>query len=275
MRGIVPRLRVLGRGSAGVRRQGLPPRRQERVRQEREADFPVPKGLFTIEDLGGWDKVATDFFDPDDRLGRRDREGTGSRDPVTPRRLQAPKPLRGGSPGSASGRGSVPHARARRSPTSASWSCCRSRRWSTARRCSDGSGNFWDADDQSAGRRGAEADVISAVIVAAINAFFGDDHRLGPGPRRVPRQEDRQLADRSALRAADDRRRPDAAGALRRQRRAQRPDRVHRRRLHPDRRRHGADVRHPPLRRSRRAAGAVSSSISTWRKPPPRSGPAR
>ncbi|MGK2931307.1 MAG: extracellular solute-binding protein [Solirubrobacterales bacterium] len=25
--------------------------------------FPVPSGLFTIEDLGGWDKVATDFFD--------------------------------------------------------------------------------------------------------------------------------------------------------------------------------------------------------------------
>lgn len=27
--------------------------------------FPTPKGLFTIDDLGGWDKVATDFFDPD------------------------------------------------------------------------------------------------------------------------------------------------------------------------------------------------------------------
>jgi sulfate/thiosulfate-binding protein len=25
--------------------------------------FPVPSGLFTIEDLGGWEKVATDFFD--------------------------------------------------------------------------------------------------------------------------------------------------------------------------------------------------------------------
>lgn len=27
--------------------------------------FPTPSGLFTIDDLGGWDKVATDFFDPD------------------------------------------------------------------------------------------------------------------------------------------------------------------------------------------------------------------
>jgi sulfate/thiosulfate-binding protein len=27
--------------------------------------FPIPSGLFTIDSLGGWDKVATDFFDPD------------------------------------------------------------------------------------------------------------------------------------------------------------------------------------------------------------------
>jgi sulfate/thiosulfate transport system substrate-binding protein len=27
--------------------------------------FPAPPELFTIEDLGGWDKVMTDFFDPD------------------------------------------------------------------------------------------------------------------------------------------------------------------------------------------------------------------
>jgi sulfate transport system substrate-binding protein len=28
-------------------------------------NFPVPAGLFTIQDLGGWDAVATKFFDPD------------------------------------------------------------------------------------------------------------------------------------------------------------------------------------------------------------------
>lgn len=27
--------------------------------------FPTPSDLFTIDDLGGWDKVATDFFDPE------------------------------------------------------------------------------------------------------------------------------------------------------------------------------------------------------------------
>jgi len=30
-----------------------------------ETRFPTPSGLFTIADLGGWDKVATDFFDED------------------------------------------------------------------------------------------------------------------------------------------------------------------------------------------------------------------
>ena len=28
-------------------------------------DFPTPSGLFTIADLGGWEKVSTDFFDPE------------------------------------------------------------------------------------------------------------------------------------------------------------------------------------------------------------------
>jgi sulfate/thiosulfate transport system substrate-binding protein len=27
--------------------------------------FPIPKSLFTIDDLGGWDKVADEFFDPE------------------------------------------------------------------------------------------------------------------------------------------------------------------------------------------------------------------
>jgi sulfate transport system substrate-binding protein len=26
--------------------------------------FPTPKTLFKIDDLGGWSKVNTDFFDP-------------------------------------------------------------------------------------------------------------------------------------------------------------------------------------------------------------------
>ena len=35
------------------------------VLKQNEDKFPTPKGLFTIDDLGGWDKVTTDFFDPE------------------------------------------------------------------------------------------------------------------------------------------------------------------------------------------------------------------
>jgi sulfate transport system substrate-binding protein len=32
---------------------------------DKEDDFPTPSGEFTIDDLGGWDTVATEFFDPE------------------------------------------------------------------------------------------------------------------------------------------------------------------------------------------------------------------
>jgi sulfate transport system substrate-binding protein len=34
------------------------------ISKETTANFPTPAKLFTIEDLGGWSKVNTDFFDP-------------------------------------------------------------------------------------------------------------------------------------------------------------------------------------------------------------------
>ena len=36
----------------------------ESVAKNYTSQFPTPKTLFTIDDLGGWDKVMTDFFDP-------------------------------------------------------------------------------------------------------------------------------------------------------------------------------------------------------------------
>lgn len=36
----------------------------EKVLADYEQEFPEPSGLFTIEDLGGWPTVATEFFDP-------------------------------------------------------------------------------------------------------------------------------------------------------------------------------------------------------------------
>jgi len=35
------------------------------VLKENEDTFPTPSGLFDIESLGGWDKVTTEFFDPE------------------------------------------------------------------------------------------------------------------------------------------------------------------------------------------------------------------
>ncbi len=37
----------------------------EQILEENRDKFPDPPGLFTIDDLGGWPTVATDFFDPE------------------------------------------------------------------------------------------------------------------------------------------------------------------------------------------------------------------
>jgi sulfate/thiosulfate transport system substrate-binding protein len=37
----------------------------EKVLADYEDEFPDPPGLFTIEELGGWDTVTTEFFDPE------------------------------------------------------------------------------------------------------------------------------------------------------------------------------------------------------------------
>jgi sulfate/thiosulfate transport system substrate-binding protein len=37
----------------------------EKVLAEYEDEFPEPPGLFTIDELGGWETVATEFFDPE------------------------------------------------------------------------------------------------------------------------------------------------------------------------------------------------------------------
>jgi sulfate/thiosulfate transport system substrate-binding protein len=37
----------------------------EKVFDEFSKEFPEPPGLFTIEELGGWETVATEFFDPE------------------------------------------------------------------------------------------------------------------------------------------------------------------------------------------------------------------
>jgi sulfate/thiosulfate transport system substrate-binding protein len=39
--------------------------------------FPTPPGLFTIDDVGGWDQVMTKFFDPDNGIVAKIEQGLG------------------------------------------------------------------------------------------------------------------------------------------------------------------------------------------------------
>jgi sulfate/thiosulfate-binding protein len=44
---------------------------------EDEQTYPTPKKLFDIDDLGGWDKVMAEFFDPEDSVMQRIEEDLG------------------------------------------------------------------------------------------------------------------------------------------------------------------------------------------------------
>ena len=110
---------------------------------------------------------------------------------------------------------------------------------------------FWDAVTNPQAVAAMRFTLIVSIVVAAIDAVMGvliawvlvrDEFR---GKALV------NGADRPAVRAADDRRRPHAARALRQQE----PGR-HQRRLHAGRRRAGAAVRDAAVRRARRAARA-------------------
>ena len=51
-------------GQQGWADNGYRPVDPDVLEQNRD-EFPDPPGLFTIDDLGGWETVATDFFDPE------------------------------------------------------------------------------------------------------------------------------------------------------------------------------------------------------------------
>jgi sulfate transport system substrate-binding protein len=42
-----------------------------------QSKYPTPSGLFTINDVGGWDKVMTDFFDPSNGIVAKIEQGLG------------------------------------------------------------------------------------------------------------------------------------------------------------------------------------------------------
>ena len=67
---------VLVRARPGeVRRVGLPAGERGRAAANKDK-FPDPPGLFTIDDLGGWEKVNAELFDIEERRDRQDRGGS-------------------------------------------------------------------------------------------------------------------------------------------------------------------------------------------------------
>ena len=185
--------------------------------------FPKPKTLFTIDSLGGWTTVNTEFFDPEHRASwRRSSRGSVSPPPVAERRATRPSSLRPPWPGP----GRRPTVGGRRSVgrvvgpalavtyLSACWSCCPWPPWS-ANAFSGGWGAFWGAVSQPEAVAALKLTLVSSLAVAAFNSVAGlviawvlvrDDFRG---------KAHRQRRDRPALRPAHHRGRPHAAHPLR------------------------------------------------------------
>ena len=175
--------------------------------------YPKPSGLFEIDKFGGWSAVNDEVL----RARRHRREDRGG-----PWRLHGLAPSTPACP-------PTPPAHRRRGRRALP-----ERHRAAAAGRGDGEGvrgrdrRVLGAGHPAAGGRGAQADArASRWPSRAINIVAGHADRLGARARRVPRQELREHADRPAVRAADDRGRADAAGALRRAVAGR-----HRRRLH-------------------------------------------
>ena len=117
-----------------------------------------------------------------------------------------------------------------------------------------GVSGFWDAISGRAGLGSIKFTLWVSARGRRHQRRHRDDHRLGARARRVPRQALRQRDHRPPLRAADDRRRPDAARPLRSE-----GSRRDRRRLHAGGRAAGAALRHAALRGALRAARAAGA----------------
>ena len=170
--------------------------------------FPEPPGLFTIDDLGGWDSVNDDFFDVEHGLDREDRGGRGGVDgkvsalAVTAR---AARPALAHSGALGLGVATLWLSVIVLLPLSAV----------VVRSLDGGLGAFWDAVSSRQAVAALRFTVLVSLATAAINVVGGTLIAWVLVRDQLPRQADRQRADRPAVRAADDRRRPHAADALR------------------------------------------------------------
>ena len=116
---------------------------------------------------------------------------------------------------------------------------------------SEGTQSFWDAVSSPEAVAALKLTVGASLGRLAPERRARNDHRVGARARRLPRQDAGQRDHRPPVRPPDDRRRADAARALR-------SDLTggHRRGVHADGDRPRADVRDAPVRRADGAAGA-------------------
>ena len=174
-------------GAAALRRLGLPPGRRGRARGERATSSRRRRGLFTIDDLGGWNEGQRRVLRPRQRArSRRSRRTRGSRPPSERDRRSRPRRrrrVRGrrARPGARSGALGVGVATLWLSvivllPLAAVVGAVARRR----RRRVLGRG----LQPRRRSRRSSFTLVVS-LVVAAINAVVGHADRLGARARRA------------------------------------------------------------------------------------------
>ena len=217
---------------------------------------PDPAQLFTIESLGGWKAVDKQFFERRNGRGDEDRAVAGGlhcQVATPPSRWRAAR--RAGAPAA-----SAPRVARRRSargllgdlPVGAR--AAADRRAAGRRPPNGGLSAFWREVTTPEARRRDQAHAGRLGGRGVHQRRLRHADRLGDGARRVPRQAHRQRDDRSAVRAAHDRRRRRAARPVRQGQ----PGR-HRHHIHARGGGLGAAVRDAAVRRALGAARAAGA----------------
>ena len=203
---------VLSQSRPGeVRRLGLPPGRPGGARRATRRSSPTRQACSRSTTSAAGRRSTTSCSTPRTARSPRSRRTRGCRRRQVSAALahRAPRAPRAGARARA-----ALGARRRRRCGSASSCCCR---WRPSSRVARGRPRrvLGRGHQPPGGRRAALHAARSRSLRRPINVVDRDADRLGAGARRVPRQARRQRAHRPAVRAADDRRRPHAAGALR------------------------------------------------------------
>ena len=131
-------------------------------------DYPTPKQLFTIDDLGGWPKVKAKFFDPDNGSIDEDLPGPGYCHRVAASRRampRVPEPVtgRGRRRPARIGVGGPLHERDRAHPV----------RRAGERRVRQRVGRFWSAITNERAMAALKLTVGVSLVVVAINVVMG------------------------------------------------------------------------------------------------------